>query len=128
MLKEILQVDDKFPISNRIKYSWDSRKRGSGRILARLDRIYFYIDSGKEVSCNEYRTLGDSTYSDHLPVWRQLELVEEDKRKSTYVMSNLYLKDAWVQGKVREIWNATPSLSFFGKLRKCVKFYKDYCI
>lgn len=99
-LKEVLQVEDKFPISNRIKYSWDNRRSGSGRVLARLDRIYSYIDNGKEVSCNDYRILGDSSHSDHLPVWRQLTLVEEEKRKSTYVMSNLYLKDPWVQAKV----------------------------
>lgn len=43
-------------------------------------------------------------------------------------MSNIYLKDLEVQDKIRKLWKENPTLAFFGKMRKCVRFYKMYCI
>ena len=39
-LKEALQVEDSFPASSRLRYTWDSQHRDRSRVLARLDRIY----------------------------------------------------------------------------------------
>lgn len=80
------------------------------------------------VTCIDYKILGGSSHSDHHPVWRHLWFEEETKRRSHYVRSNLYLKEFDVQTKIRKIWYENASLGFFGKLRKCVKFYKMYYI
>lgn len=127
-LKQRLQVEDKFPSSSPVKFNWDSRRRGLGRILARLDRTYTFKGANKKTTSMDYKILGDSAHSDHLPIWRQVWLVEEPKRNTPYVMSNMYLGDPTTQSKIKEIWQENESLPFFGKIRKCVKFYKELCI
>jgi endonuclease/exonuclease/phosphatase family metal-dependent hydrolase len=73
-------VEDNFPRNNRIRFSWDSRRRDGSRILARLDRFYSFNYLGVNATEVDYRILGDSVHSDHLPVWRQVWLDKEDKR------------------------------------------------
>ena len=43
-------------------------------------------------------------------------------------MSALYLKDEFVKRNIQGIWAGNPRLSFYGKLRRSVKFYKEFCI
>lgn len=128
LIKEAIQVEDKFPIDNRIKFSWNSRRNGEGRILTRLDRAYTFKNIDDITNNSEYKILGDSAHLDHISIWRQVWLVPETSRKTAYVMSNFYLKDPIVHSKIEEICNKSSSLPFFEKLRKCVKFYKGYCL
>lgn len=69
-LKEVLQVEDRFPASSSLKYSWDNRKMGMGRIMTHLDRIYTFKDNRVMVTSTDYRILGNNTHSVlkiHLP-------------------------------------------------------------
>lgn len=43
-------------------------------------------------------------------------------------MNSAFLKEADVKAKIHEIWTKQASLPFYGKLRRCIKFYKEYCI
>ena len=65
-LKTLFQVADNFPQGGPIRYSWDSKKNDGLRVLARLDRFYSFPEAA--VSHADYRILGDSNHSDHLPV------------------------------------------------------------
>jgi exonuclease III len=128
VLTRTCDVHDPFPQSNRIKYSWDNRRVGSSRTMARLDRIYSPKDLAQSVAVDEYSILGDCTLLDHLLVRRNLELTAAAKRQSPYVMNTSFLKEQEVKDGVRREWTTHSNLSFFGKLRRCVKFYKQYCI
>lgn len=127
-LKQGLQVKDVFPNFSSIRFTWDNRRRSTGRVLTQLDCTYSFKGVRKRVSNVDYRIFGDSAHSDHLPIWRLLWIEEESKRQSPYVMSSLFLSDPIVQSKIKEIWHENPTLPFFGKIRKCVKFFKEFCI
>jgi hypothetical protein len=43
-------------------------------------------------------------------------------------MSSFYLKNAEVKAQFERIWSSNPGLNFFGKLGRCIKFYKEFCI
>ena len=96
--------------------------------MARLDRSYTSNPSGATVTGTNYRIIGDCAYSDHLPVWRRLWLEPETKRRSTFVMNASFLTEEMVQENIKKIREANSNLTFFGKIRRCVKFYKSYCI
>ena len=96
--------------------------------MARLDRTYAFITTGAITTGANYRILGDGVHSDHFPVWCRLWLVPESKRKSTFVMNASYLTKEKVQENIKRIWEANSNLAFFGKVRRCVKFYKSFCI
>ena len=127
-LKDIFQVEDDFPASNRLKYSWDSRHREGHRLMARLDRSYTSPSPVDSPCGDNYQIFRDCIHSDHLPVWRQLRLAVSEKRSSPYVMNAVHLKDKEVQEGVRQIWRRSSHLQFYGKIRRCVKFYKEFCI
>lgn len=126
--KETFHVRDCFPASNRIKYSWDSRRGDGARMLARLDRTYTFTVDNEHTTHRDYHILGDSAHSDHLAVWRRVWLEKEVKRSSQYIMNSAFLKDPVVNARIHEIWNKQPSLPFYSKLRHCVKYYKEFCI
>jgi hypothetical protein len=113
-------VHDPFPSSNRVKFSWDNRRQGQGRTMARLDRIYTPKDTMPVTSASDYVIIGDCAFSYHMPVKRRLELVVEPKRQSPYVMNASFLKEAEVKGKIMEIWSTHANLLFFGKVKRCV--------
>jgi endonuclease/exonuclease/phosphatase family metal-dependent hydrolase len=73
-LVDLLRIDDPFPSTNRVKFSWDNRRRTGLRVLARLDRIYSYKQAGNVVPVEEYFIIGNSNHSDHLPVWCKIAL------------------------------------------------------
>ena len=127
-LKDLLQVEDKFPSSHNIKFSWDNHKRDGNRILARLDRYYTFSNPANPASKENYRILGDCSLADHLPVRRQLCFETPVQRKSAYVMNATHLKGKTVQDGIRRVWNKFAHLPFFGELRRCVRFYKEVCI
>ena len=54
-----LQVEDWFPSSNRICYSWDNKRRNGEQVLARLDRVYAFLDVGGQQKMTHYEILGD---------------------------------------------------------------------
>jgi hypothetical protein len=93
-------------------------------VLARLDRIYSYNPVGNVPAVEEYYILGNSTHSDHLPVWCKLVLQPEPKRKSSYKMNSFFLKDPVVKENFTKIWATQPHLGFFGKVHRCLKFYR----
>ena len=96
--------------------------------MARLDRSYASNPSGATTTGTNYRIIEDCAHSDHLPMWRRLWLEPETKRRSTLVMNASFLTEAVVQENIRKIWEASCNLAFFGKIRRCVKFYKSFCI
>ena len=89
---------------------------------------YSFNPVGNTEVAEEYHILGNSTHSDHLPVWCKIALQPEPKRKSYYKMSAFFLKDPVVKVNFTQIWGAQPQLGFFGKIRKCLKFYRQFCI
>jgi exonuclease III len=127
-LTDTLLVNDPFPLTNRVKFSWDNKRRTGLRVLARLDRIYSYNQIGNAQPVEEYFILGNSNHSDHQPVWCKLTLQPEPKRKSSYKMNSFFLKDPAVKVRFTQIWAAHTNLGFFGKMWNCLKFYRQFCI
>jgi hypothetical protein len=128
-LVALLGVEDNFPSTSPVKFSWDNRRRDGVRVLARLDRIYsFQTTTAGSRTVEEYFIKGGSVHSDHLAVWCKLLLTPVSRRQSTYKMSKYYLKDEVVKLNINLIWGSNPNLNFFGRLRKCVKYYKEYCV
>jgi exonuclease III len=82
-LLDALQVEDNFPSGNKIKFSWDNRRRDGTKVLARLDRIYAFQATGTFKSVADYEILGDSNHSDHLPVRHKILLQPKEKKKSS---------------------------------------------
>lgn len=107
---------------------WDNKRREGTRILARLDRIYTPRSLEALRTGEDYKILGDSNFSDHLPVRRRIWLELETRRSSIYVMNVSYLKDETVQRKIKHIWASNTQLPFYGKIKKCVRFYKEFCV
>lgn len=102
---------------------------GCRRSLARLDRCYAFRQVGAgEEPVKEYFIKGDCCISDHLPVVCTVMLQVGVRKKSAFKMSGQFLKDPAVVLQVGRIWNSNPRLSFTGKLRKVVRFYKGFCI
>ena len=126
--KELFQVEDNFPSAQRLKYSTDNKRGGRDIILARLDRYYTFSDGGDPTSKDNYKILGDCSASDHLHVWRQICFELQPKSSSPYVMNASHLKEPEVQLGIRRLWARLSHLPFFGKLRRCVKYYKEFCI
>jgi hypothetical protein len=127
-LLDILQVSDPFPNSSRIKFSWDNWRRTGLRVLAILDRVYSHNLPGNIQPVEEYFIIGKSNHSDHLPIWCKLALQPEPKLKLVYKMKSYFLKDKEVKDSFTRIWTSHFNLGFFGKVRRCVKFYRQYCI
>jgi hypothetical protein len=96
--------------------------------MAKLDRFYSFRDPGTPITATEYVILGDSSLSDHLPVYRSLQLAQTSKRQSPYVMSTYSLKEKTVKKSITRIWMEHARLGFFGKLRRYMRFYKKYCL
>lgn len=115
-LTATLGVADRFPNSNVIKHSWEYGSRS----MARLDRVCTWITPGWPPTSN--------THSDHHPDWQQVELQAHERRQSIYIMSGVYLRTTEVQEKVRRIWAMHPKLSFFGKMRRCMKYYEAHYV
>jgi hypothetical protein len=68
-LKVALKVEDAFPNSSPIKFSWDNKRRNGVRILARLDWISsFQVCMAAAPPIAEYYIRGDSIHFDHLLV------------------------------------------------------------
>ena len=67
-LTSALQVEDCFPASNQIWFSWDNKCQNGVRVLARLDRIYSFQAANATQVMTHYEILGNNNHSDHLPV------------------------------------------------------------
>ena len=125
----VLQIEDRFPSSNQICYSWDNKRWNGERVLARLDKVYAFQDVGGQQTMTHYKVLGDSNHSNHLPVkYRILLKPSKNKRRSSYKMGSLHLKNPSVIARINRIWNENSGLSFFNQLKKCVKFYREFCV
>ena len=97
-------------------------------MLAKLDRIYSYNPIENVTEVEEYYILGKSSHSNHLPVWCKLALQPKPKKKSTYKMNSFFLRDPAIKENFMGIWETQPLFGFFGKMRKYLKFYRQYCI
>jgi hypothetical protein len=120
LFKSTLNIHDPFSPSNQVRYSWNNKKEGVNRTLARLDRIYSAKEFGLNATPADYYVLADSALSDHLPMRRKALLEEEAQHKSPYVMNSCYLKEKTVKEMIQREWAAHQSLPFFNKLRRCV--------
>jgi hypothetical protein len=74
------------------------------------------------------KILGGSLHSDHLSMLRSIWLEPRVQRTLIYVMNATYIKEEVVENQIKLIWTKNRQLPFYGKLRKCVKFYKELCI
>jgi hypothetical protein len=110
ILKTQLQVDDFFNYSQDITLSWDNRRTGPERVLARLDRIYYFSSGTSEQGAHiqTYRILGDSTLSDHLPLFFELELTPEQLASAHYKVNNAYLVNLKVITELVNKWKSYP--------------------
>lgn len=122
-----LEVFDTFDRTSPIRYTWDNRRSGTQRVLARLDRYYTFAAPAGEPHAKEYAILGDSNHSDHLPVRCSIELKAQTKRPSPWKMNSFYLDDPEVKDTITKIWSTHTTLGFFGKIRRCTRFYRSYC-
>lgn len=120
---------DHFSQDNRIKFSWDNRRRDGRRSLARLNRCYSFqqVRAGPSPII-KYLIRGDCSHADHLPVEHSVQLLPDGPKRSTYKMSNAHLNDPEALVTIPRIWRQHPSLGFTGKLRRVTKFYKQLCI
>lgn len=124
-----LAVHDTFSPFDGLRYTWDNHRRDDSRIMARLDRIYTPVPHPFDgpLLVQDHRIIGDSIHSDHHPVWCSLELKEELPQASLYRMNSRFLELPVVRQNFERIWASHPALGFFGKLRRCIKFYKMFC-
>jgi hypothetical protein len=76
----------------------------------------------------EYYIKGDSVHSDHLAVWCHLTLSAEPPRKSSYKMNVHFLKNEEVKHNLEMLWSTHADLNFYGRMRRCLKFYKEFCL
>jgi exonuclease III len=126
-----LHVEDFFPYTKLVSFSWDNRRRTGLRTLKRLDRIYYYPSSNGPPNAHvqEYRILGECSHSDHLPVLIHIEIQACKSTGSRYKMNGFYLQDKTVVAQLAQLWTSLPtSLGFFGKLRKVTKWFKEFGI
>lgn len=129
-LKAHCQVEDYFNYSSPLNFSWDNKRKDGPRVLARLDRFYSFtnLDPNQSTHITSYDILGDCGLSDHLPIRLVIQLQVPNVKGSNYKMNGAYLKDPLVIDQLKNIWiSAPPSLEFFGKIRRVVKFYKFLC-
>jgi hypothetical protein len=96
--------------------------------MVRIDRTYSFKSLANTTSGENYKIMEDSIHSDHLPIWRMIWLEDEVKRKSPYIMYAVYFLETELKENIRRLWISQSTLPFFGKLQKCVKYYKMYCI
>ena len=66
--KEVFQLVNLFLAANRIRFSWDSKRRDGSRVLARLDRSYLFIAPSSIISGANYKIFSDRVHLDHLPI------------------------------------------------------------
>jgi hypothetical protein len=100
------------------------------RILARLDRFYIFNDqpSGDSRTVVSYSIRGNSTFSDHLSVDLSIKLGAAHRKKGAWKMYIRYLEET--KEEFKRIWLALDSnrFFFFAKIRRVIKFYKEYYI
>ena len=102
-LKDTFQLEDPFPTSNRIRFSWDNKRQDRSRVMAHLDRSYAFNLNGAITTGTNYRIIGNCVHSDHLPVWCKLWLEPETKRRSMFVMNASFLTETKVQENIKRI-------------------------
>lgn len=94
LLKDALGVGEHFVSTNGVRFTWDNKRIGPTRSLARLDRCYSFLQIGAGLEpVTEYYIRGDCYHSDHLPVQCTVQLQPQPRRKSSFKMSSQYLKD-----------------------------------
>lgn len=74
-----------------------------------------------------YKVLGDSSFSDHHPVSPLINLRNSSPGGSYWKVNARFLQEA--KEHVKALWEVSSSqMLFFTKLRKVVKYYKQFCI
>jgi exonuclease III len=124
-------LQDFFSRQNAIIYSWDNLRRDGERVLARLDRVYsFACEQGQPSQhIKEYIILGNCCHSDHKPVLFKLDYKDSRVKGAKYKMNGAYLKDPAVVERLKRTWVGLPNrLKFFAKLKRTVRWYKEFCL
>jgi len=115
--------------SNRsLKFSWDNQRSGGERIMARLDYIYIpnYLASNQANDSPCYYVRGDGVKSNRHHVSCLLEIVKIVQRTSMWKMNTRFFEE--VKKKIHKIWKAqSEGATFFIKLRKAIRFYREFC-
>ena len=126
-LKVTLEVEDFFSHDQSIIYSWDNKRLSDSRIMARLDRFYTFISNmGRPNNhIKNYKIDGSYSLIDHLPVYCDLVLKEEQPAGSRYKLNSAYLLEPSVLEEMKYLWNNLSSqMDFLGKLCKLIKWYR----
>jgi exonuclease III len=66
-LKLALEIHEPTRSNRNLKFSWDNRRSGGDRIMARLDHIYIpnYLASNQVNNSSHYHVRGDGVKSNH---------------------------------------------------------------
>jgi exonuclease III len=131
LLKAHLQVSDFFKNNQLIAYMWDNHRMDGHRVLARLDRFYLFsnLNGVADKHVTGYSIQGDAGHSDHLPVTCTVEFKQEKPKGARYKMNAAYLKDSEVVLSLNREWKSYPvHQSFFGKMRRILRWYKEMSI
>lgn len=127
-MKSALHVEDNIISPGSLKYSWDNNRPGLPRSLARLDRMYTFLQQPGSPcrSILTYSILANTTRSDHLPVAATIQFEMQPLRKSHWKMNATWFEAA--SEDISRIWAiAGPQVSFFAKMRNIIRFYKRFC-
>jgi hypothetical protein len=124
-LKLALEIHEPTRSNKSLKLSWDNHKNGGKIIMSRLDWIYIpiYLTSNQASNNSHYFVKGDGIKSNHHLVSCVLEIVKIVQRT---------LVGKWIPGSLerlkRECTKIQPKGAiFFTKLRKVIRFYKEFC-
>jgi hypothetical protein len=112
-------------------FTWDNLRRDGERVLTRLNKVYsFACEQGHPSShIKEYVILGNSCHSDHKPVLFKLEYEETHAKGARYKMNGAFLKDPGVVEQLRRTWMNLPEEQiFFAKMKRTVRWYKEFCL
>jgi hypothetical protein len=96
--------------------------------MARLDRAYIFTSTpaslGRQILA--YTVKGDTTRSDHFPVFVAVQLEDMPRRTSKWKMSSFHLDAA--HPDIVRIWKDQPiGTPFFTKLQRVLQFYRSFC-
>jgi hypothetical protein len=112
-----------------LKFSCNNKRSGGERIMARLDQIFIpnYLASNQANNGPHYYVRGDGIMSNHHPINCVFEIAKTTQRTSMFQKMNTRLSRE-VKERIHKIWKAqSKGVTFFTKLRKTIRFYREFC-
>lgn len=128
-IKSKFNIEDYFSRHNGPIYLWDNLQDDGIQVLARLHRFYIFsnVDQNHYSHIVHYKISGDSSFSKCHPISLLINLSNSPLGGSSHNVNASILQDAKDPFKV--LREAAPSqMSFFTKLRKIIKYHKQFCI